>query len=272
MLEQHEESRADFRTTSLIGPLLIGPRSALAQGTKVLQSTLGADCSLGPNTTVSQSYVFDDVQIGANCSLDNCMVGRNVSIADGVKVGRGVLIGDGVRIGKGVVIPDFARVGRQRWLPEYPDEEDEIEGEDEKGESSEFATSELTPQPVESKSWAPSLLDTSGHRRKRSPHQIPTTRAKTHTSTRATRSCFSWAGLFRTFPPLPTLSRHSQLHPRLRHPAPQQTSAMTSLSQISPPSLSTLSHLHSTPRLPRLLPVRSKKDTAWRTPVWSCER
>jgi translation initiation factor eIF-2B subunit epsilon len=97
------------------------------------QSTLGADCSLGPNTVVHQSYIFDDVRIGANCTLNSCMIGRNVEIADNVKIGKGVLLGDGVKLGKGVNIPDFARIGRERWVPEYPDDEDLIEGEEEKG-------------------------------------------------------------------------------------------------------------------------------------------
>lgn len=83
---------------------------------------------------VRESYVFDDVRIGANCTLNNCIVGRNVQIADNVKIGKGVLLGDGVKLGKGITVPSFARVGRERYVPEYPDEEDEIEGEDEKGE------------------------------------------------------------------------------------------------------------------------------------------
>lgn len=98
------------------------------------RSTIGADCSLGPNTVVVESHIFDDVRIGANCILDNCMIGRNVEIADNVKIGRGVLLGDGVKLGKGVNIPDFHRVGRERFLPEYYDEEDEIESEEEKSE------------------------------------------------------------------------------------------------------------------------------------------
>src|SRR5690242_11395764 len=66
------------RTTTLRGPLLIGPRSALAHNTSIYQAALGADCSVGPNTSVSKSYVFDDVRIGANCTLEECMVGNGV--------------------------------------------------------------------------------------------------------------------------------------------------------------------------------------------------
>ncbi|ORY23264.1 nucleotide-diphospho-sugar transferase [Naematelia encephala] len=118
------------RTTTLRGPLLIGPRSALNHNTLVNQSTLGADCSVGPNTTITTSYIFDDVRIGANCLLEECIVGKNVQIADGVKIGRGVLIGDGVKLGKGAAVPDFARIGRERYRPDNFDSDDEDEDED----------------------------------------------------------------------------------------------------------------------------------------------
>ena len=115
------------RTTTLTGPLLIGPRSALAHNTSVQRSTLGADCAIGPNTTISRSYVFDDVRIGANCTLEECMIGKSVEIRDGVRVGKGALIGNGVRLGKGIVIPDFARIGRKEYRPDGEDDEDEEE-------------------------------------------------------------------------------------------------------------------------------------------------
>ncbi|EIW73036.1 hypothetical protein TREMEDRAFT_42152 [Tremella mesenterica DSM 1558] len=115
------------RTTTLNGPLLIGPRSLLAHNTLITQSTLGADCSIGPNTTISHSYVFEDVRIGANCSLTQCMIGRDVHISDRVKIGRGALIGHGVRLGKDVQIPEFARVGRVPYTrDDDPDAEDDI--------------------------------------------------------------------------------------------------------------------------------------------------
>jgi translation initiation factor eIF-2B subunit epsilon len=79
------------------------------------------------------------VRIGANCDLRECIIGRDVHIADGVKIGRGALIGNGVRIGKGAQIPDYARVGRERWRAEDDDDEEdeeEEESEEEKGELS----------------------------------------------------------------------------------------------------------------------------------------
>ncbi|WWC97600.1 hypothetical protein V866_004484 [Kwoniella sp. B9012] len=119
------------RTTTLSGPLLIGPRSALAHNTRIHQSTLGADCSVGPSTTINQSYIFDDVRIGANCSLKECIVGEGVIISDDVIVGKGALIGNGVRLGRGTKVPDFARIGRERYRGDGFDSEDEEDEEDE---------------------------------------------------------------------------------------------------------------------------------------------
>lgn len=124
-----------YRTTTLEGPLLIGPRTTLNTHTLVRQSTLGADCSVSPNTSIISSYLFDEVRIGANCLLQECIIGKDVHIADGVTIGKGALLGNGVRIGKGAKIPDYARIGREKWRAEYDDddeEEDEEETEDAK--------------------------------------------------------------------------------------------------------------------------------------------
>nr|XP_018266114.1 translation initiation factor eIF-2B subunit epsilon [Kwoniella dejecticola CBS 10117]OBR88272.1 translation initiation factor eIF-2B subunit epsilon [Kwoniella dejecticola CBS 10117] len=119
------------RTTTLSGPLLIGPRSALAHNTHIHQSTLGADCSVGPSTTVTQSYIFDDVRIGANCTIRECVIGEGVTILDDVHVGKGALLGNGVRLAKGTRIPDFARIGKERYRGDSYDSDDEEEEEDE---------------------------------------------------------------------------------------------------------------------------------------------
>lgn len=118
------------RTTALEGPLLIGPRTTLNTHTLVRQSTLGGDCAIGPNTSIISSYVFDEARIGANCYLHQCIIGKDVHIADGVKLGRGVVIGNGVRIGKGAQIPDFARIGSEKWRAEYDDDDSEDEEEE----------------------------------------------------------------------------------------------------------------------------------------------
>jgi translation initiation factor eIF-2B subunit epsilon len=172
----------------------------LAQGVTVYQSTLGADCALGPNTSVRESYIFDDVRIGANCSLNNCIVGRNVQIGDNVKIGKGVLLGDGVKLGKGITVPEFARVGRERYVPDYADEEDEIEGEEEKGEQPRRRTRtiKLILQLAALRSWERSRSDTFGRlRRRRSKTPTAKMKATTRTSIRATSSSRNLVGPWR---------------------------------------------------------------------------
>ncbi|KAK4685960.1 translation initiation factor eIF-2B subunit epsilon, partial [Tremellales sp. Uapishka_1] len=83
-------------------------------------------------------------RIGADCVLEECMVGDDVELADGVRVGRGVLIGNGVKLGKDVVVPDFSRIGRERWVE---DEDDEGETEEERD-----STGYLWPQEEEQES------------------------------------------------------------------------------------------------------------------------
>ena len=136
------------RSTTLNGPALVGPRSALNNNTSVSHSTLGADCSIGPNSTIVNSYIFDDVRIGANCYLEQCMVGKGVHLADGVRVGRGVLIGDGVHLSKGVEVPAFARVGRVPYRSE-DDSDEEDEGVDEAQALGEGQKAYLWPQEEE---------------------------------------------------------------------------------------------------------------------------
>ncbi|ORX35131.1 nucleotide-diphospho-sugar transferase [Kockovaella imperatae] len=123
------------RTTALTGPLLIGARSALNEGTHIISSTLGQDCAVGPHTVITSSYIFDNVTIGDHCQVTQCIIGTGVKIGNGVKLGKGCLIGDGVTLGHGVELPDFMRVGRIRHVPEDldSDEEDE-EDEEEKNE------------------------------------------------------------------------------------------------------------------------------------------
>lgn len=73
------------------------------------------------------SFIFENVKIGKLCTLETCIVGKNVVIEEGVTIGRGALLGDGVRIGKGTVIQPFARVGRTPFVKDDDEESDEDE-------------------------------------------------------------------------------------------------------------------------------------------------
>jgi translation initiation factor eIF-2B subunit epsilon len=113
------------RTTTLVGPLLIGSRCDLDNNTTIQGSTLGANCKVGANTTISNSHIFGDARIGDKCVLTECIMGYGVTLGDNVTIGRGCLIGDGVKIESGVTIEDFARIGREKYRPDDYDSDDE---------------------------------------------------------------------------------------------------------------------------------------------------
>ncbi|WVQ72225.1 hypothetical protein IAR50_001774 [Cryptococcus sp. DSM 104548] len=139
------ESVVLSRTTTLNGPLLIGPKSSLSHNTLVQGSTLGANCKVGDGSAIRNSYIFDDVRIGEGCLIEECMIGKGVVIGAGCKIGKGVLLGNGVKLGKNVSVPDFARIGREPYRGEDYDSDDSDFEEEEaasKARSSELLGSE----------------------------------------------------------------------------------------------------------------------------------
>lgn len=113
------------RTTDLLGPVLIGAHNTLSPNVTVSKSTLGSKCFVGANTTIESTHIFTNARIGADCKLEECMIGSNVTLGDGVVVGKGTLIGNDVVIGPGVQIPEFSRIGRVIYRPDDWDSEDE---------------------------------------------------------------------------------------------------------------------------------------------------
>jgi len=128
------------RTTTLVGPLLIGSRCELSHNTLIQGSTFGANCKVGSNSTITNSYIFGDARIGDKCVLNECIIGYGVTLGDNVTIGRGALIGDGVKIASGVTIEDFARVGREKYRP------DDYDSDDESDEDAECKLAVLCPQ------------------------------------------------------------------------------------------------------------------------------
>lgn len=133
------------RTTVLQGPLLIATRCTLSHNTLIQGSTLGTNCSVGPNSTIRTSYVFNDVRIGAHCNIEECIIGDGVVIGDDVTVGKGALIGNGVKIGNGVTIPEFARIGRVQYRDDDYDSDD---GSDEEEDAKSHRLAVLGPDSV----------------------------------------------------------------------------------------------------------------------------
>ncbi|KAH9079462.1 nucleotide-diphospho-sugar transferase [Lactarius deliciosus] len=102
------------RTCKIGNNTLIGPSSHVGDNAKVVASTLGARCSVGPDTVLRNAYVFDDVTIGPNCVLESCIVGAGVQVGEGSHIARGSLVADGVKLGPGTVLMPFERVSRRK--------------------------------------------------------------------------------------------------------------------------------------------------------------
>jgi NDP-sugar pyrophosphorylase family protein len=126
-------TNAGRRTAQVQGPCLIGPKTSLASNTSIKNSTIGSNCQIHSHTRILNSFIFENVKIGKSCTLETCIVGKNVVIEEGSTIGRGALLGDGVRIGKGTVIQPFARVGRTPFVKDDDEESDDEEEADRQG-------------------------------------------------------------------------------------------------------------------------------------------
>jgi translation initiation factor eIF-2B subunit epsilon len=123
------------RTTSLIGPLLLGPYTSLGSNTTVRRSVLGRNNRVAAHSSICDAYLFDNVIIGKNCRVEGCILGEGVILEDGVTVEKGALLGSGVRVGHGQTVEAFARVGKTTAMTMKLDDSDEdSESEDIDGE------------------------------------------------------------------------------------------------------------------------------------------
>jgi translation initiation factor eIF-2B subunit epsilon len=123
------------RTTSLSGPLLLGPSTYLATNTSVRRSVLGRNNRVAARTTICDSYLFDNVIVGKNCKIEGCIIGDDVVLEDGVTIEKGALLGNGVRVGQGQTIEAFARVGKTaKMTPCIEGDEEEAADEQDEGE------------------------------------------------------------------------------------------------------------------------------------------
>ena len=62
------------RTTSLIGPLLLGPYTSLGSNTTVRRSVLGRNNRVAAHSSICDAYLFDNVIIGKNCRVEGCIL------------------------------------------------------------------------------------------------------------------------------------------------------------------------------------------------------
>jgi mannose-1-phosphate guanylyltransferase len=68
-------------SAKLVGPVLVGPRSTIAEGALVVgPTTVGEGCQIGPRAVITRSALWNRVEVGAEAVLDQCI------LADGAHV------------------------------------------------------------------------------------------------------------------------------------------------------------------------------------------
>ena len=102
------------RTCTIWNNSLIGPASYIQAGAEVHASTLGSNCSIGPNSVVRNSYLFDNVVVEANCVIEYSILGAGVRVDAGTVIEKGSLVADKVELGPGSRLLAFERVSRPK--------------------------------------------------------------------------------------------------------------------------------------------------------------
>jgi len=89
-------------TAVLEGPLMLGDGCVIEAGARVLGPTvLGEGCRIAAGASVRGSVIWADTTIGPEAILEECIVGRKVSLGPRVLVGPGCVVADGVQVGEG---------------------------------------------------------------------------------------------------------------------------------------------------------------------------
>jgi len=85
-------------SVQVIGPVMIGPRSTVAEGSMLIgPTTIGADCSLGRATVVSRSVLWSGCDVGTGAILDHAILTDDSDAQPGVVVRNTVVVPDGSR-------------------------------------------------------------------------------------------------------------------------------------------------------------------------------
>lgn len=74
---------ADVGRARLIGPVLIGPETAIADNAVVIGPTsIGAACAVGPHAVVSRSVLWDGARVSRWAVVDRCTVAHGAEVAE----------------------------------------------------------------------------------------------------------------------------------------------------------------------------------------------
>lgn len=111
---------------------MIGSFTQIADDTLILSSVIGQSCRVGAATSIQDSYIFDSTVVGAGCTIEESIIGANVTIKDGSFIPRGSLIGDGVVLGPNAHLQPLDRLSKPEddAVSEDEDQDDDSELED----------------------------------------------------------------------------------------------------------------------------------------------
>ncbi|GAI30064.1 unnamed protein product, partial [marine sediment metagenome] len=108
-----------FKNNFVCGPLVIGERTEIEKGAKIMPLTvIGNDCFISGGTEISESVIFNNCKIGKNCLIKKSIISNNVVIYDNVSVEGCSVIGDNSRIEKNNVLKDGIKINVNSNIPE----------------------------------------------------------------------------------------------------------------------------------------------------------
>jgi mannose-1-phosphate guanylyltransferase len=108
----------------VIGPVMVGPRSTVAEGSLLIgPTTVGADCTLGRATVVSRSVLWSGCTVGAGAVLDHTVLTDDADAEPGVVLRNTVIVPDATRAAaqrNGTRPPGLARRLASLWRAPGP--------------------------------------------------------------------------------------------------------------------------------------------------------
>ncbi|CAI4219589.1 unnamed protein product [Parascedosporium putredinis] len=134
---------------ALIAGSVIARKSAVGDGSTILNTIIGRNCKIGKNVKITDSFIWDGTTIGDNTTVTRSIlagagatIGNNCTVEEGCVLSYGVVTGDGITIEKNALIskvddgglqvsPDTALLGASAQGARFIDpEEDELDEED----------------------------------------------------------------------------------------------------------------------------------------------
>ena len=115
-VEWIKPSQTVFEATKImkekaIGPAIIKTKSIIRHNATIMPKTvIEPNVDIGSGSKVINSLIYEDTTIGSASRVENCIIGEGCKIGSSIKIGSGVIIGANSRIGDNVKILPDARI------------------------------------------------------------------------------------------------------------------------------------------------------------------